>query len=134
MFTAVRASGTPNIISHNGFPQVLEHDPSAEDWTRLRRYASWMRGLHLGSDGATDVGTLLQLLRGSPDGLLFPKLEWIRWDLRRADTALPFFRLFLSPSLRRVAFHNQEYYWNLHLDQVATLVRLTWLCRLPLKI
>jgi len=43
------------------FPQVTEHDPSTEDWARLHRYASWMRGLHLYSCEGLPDNTLHRL-------------------------------------------------------------------------
>ena len=76
-----------------------------QDWARLHRYASWMRALHISSgDNHTD-DTLLRLSSNSPGGLLFPKLESLDWDIDEAYTILPFFRLFLSPHLQRVALY-----------------------------
>ena len=63
-----------------------------------------MPGLHLNEEPPS-ADTLLRLSRGSPDGLLFPKLEWLHWDLEEAGAALPFFCLFLSPHLRRITLY-----------------------------
>ena len=103
--------------------QEIARDPSVEDWARLRRYASWMRKLFLGFwDPSTD--TLLRLSCCSFDGFLFPKLESLRWNLNGADTTLPFFRLFLSPSLRRVSFSDRLYNWVLSPDQLAVVAKI----------
>ena len=79
------------------FPQVIEHDPSAEDWTRLQRYASWMRGLYLRHHENFTDSTLHRLSSNSTGGVLLPKLEWLHWDVHETSTALNSFRLFLSP-------------------------------------
>jgi len=57
-----------------------------------------MRRLYLNSDEYTS-DTLSRLSSNSPGGLLFPNLEWLRWDVYEIDTTLAFFRLFLSPHL-----------------------------------
>ena len=64
-----------------------------------------MPGLSLDYGGIPSADTLFRLSRHSPDGLLFPKLEWLHWDVDGADPALPFFRLFFSPRLRRITFY-----------------------------
>jgi len=84
------------------FPQAIEDDPSPGDWTRLRQYASWMRELHIGHGGEPPVGTLFRLSNNSPGGVLCPKLEGLSWDVWGAKNILSFFRLFLSPHLKRV--------------------------------
>ena len=63
-----------------------------------------MRRLNLDLDeiSVNTSDTLLRLSRSSPGGVLFPKLEWLRWDVDEVHTLLPFFRLFLSPHLKRV--------------------------------
>ena len=67
-----------------------------------------MPGLSLNEEGTPSADTLYQLSCGSPDGLLFPKLEWLHWDTDEARAALPFFRLFLSPHLRRIKFYTDR--------------------------
>ena len=64
-----------------------------------------MPGLDITNECTPSAGTLSRLSRGSPDGLLFPKLEWLNCVLDYADDALSFFRLFLSPHLRRIKFY-----------------------------
>ena len=64
-----------------------------------------MPGLSLDYGGTPSADTLFRLSRYSPDGPLFPKLEWLHWDVDGAGPALPFFGLFLSPHLRRITFH-----------------------------
>ena len=61
-----------------------------------------MRGVDIGVDPSAHA--LSRLSRGSPNGLLFPKLEWLVYDPYHGQSALPFFCLFLSPHLRRVNF------------------------------
>ena len=80
-----------------------------------------MSGLSLSKEEPS-ADTLSQLSRGSPDGLLFPKLEWLHWDVYDAGGALPFFRLFLSPHLRRISFDRNPDY-DIPLDQVAALAQ-----------
>ena len=103
------------------FPQVFKRDPSAEDWARLQRYASWMRGLHLDYDNYGN-NALSRLSSNSPGGLLFPKLESLDWDLFEAQYALPFFHLFLSPNLRRVTLYASLSNFRVHL--LAPLVQM----------
>jgi len=109
--------GVESIVSVCNFPgdrvrykfsQAIEHDPSAEDWTRLRRYASWMRELFIGwKDNITDEG-LSRLSSNSPDGVLFPKLEGLDWEVDLSCASIFFFfRLFLSPHLKRVSLCTQ---------------------------
>ena len=81
--------------------QALKREPSAEDWTRLRRYASWMRELHLLSFENIASDTISQFLRNSPGGVLCPKLDYLSWDVRGVDIVPEFFQLFLSPNLKR---------------------------------
>ncbi|KAF9648751.1 hypothetical protein BDM02DRAFT_3186859 [Thelephora ganbajun] len=86
----------------------IEQDPSAEDWTRLRRYASWMRRIDLGPDRKISRRTFFVLSRNCPGGVLFPKLEWLLWDINEACIILTFFRLFFSPSLKRVTSYGHS--------------------------
>ena len=99
------------IVSGRGFPvdsfryqlpQVIEHDPSVEDWARLRRYASWVRGLRLSSNRDITSDILSRISSNTPDGLLFPRLERLFLVTQATRTMLPFFRLFLSPQLKHV--------------------------------
>ena len=104
--------------------QAIEHDPSAEDWTRLRRYASWMRGLHLGSSGDITSDTLFRLSSNSPGGILFPKLETLIWDIHKASTALKFFRLFFSPNLGYVILYTYSILSDVPRSQLGALTQL----------
>ena len=90
------------------FPQAIERSPSPEGWARLQRYASRVRGLYLGYDGNIPTGTLFQLSSNSTGGVLYAKLEWLRWDVQETSNALPFFCLFLSPHPKRVALYNSS--------------------------
>jgi len=105
------------------FPQAIEHDPSAGDWTRLRRYASWMRGLNLGPDGDIRASTFSRLSSNSPGGMLCPKLEWLHWDVRGTPNALTSFRLFLSPHLNRVNFNDTAIH-DIPRAQLACIVQI----------
>ena len=105
------------------FPQVIEHDPSTEDWARLQRYASWMRGLHLGSYGKLSDNTLHQLSSNSPGGVLFPRLKWLCWDVHETSITPTFFRLFLSPHLKRVILCSYEFS-DIPSGQLAGLVQI----------
>ena len=94
------------------FPQAIKGDPSPMDRGRLRRYASWMRGLRLEmSDDVTD-DALSHLSHNSPDGVLFPKLEWLDLSITLSSVArLHCFRLFLSPHLKHVNLHDSFTSW-----------------------
>ena len=81
-----------------------------------------MSGLRLQRE-LPNADTLFRLSRDLPDGLLFPKLEWLDWDIDGAGPALPFFRLFLSPSLRCLALYNGPDVYDLPRDQVAALAQ-----------
>lgn len=87
--------------------QEIEDNPSTEDWDRLHRYASWMRGLDLDLDTEEISGDAFTLLVSNlpPDGVLFPNLEWLHWGVDRGG--FPFaFRLFLSSHLQRVTLYD----------------------------
>jgi len=105
--------GVESIVSVCNFPgdrvrykfsQAIERDPSAEDWTRLRRYASWMRELFIESNGNITDDILSRLLPNLPDGVLCPKLERLDWVVDISCASLSFPCLFLSPRLKRVNF------------------------------
>ena len=113
------------IVSGRGFPvdwfryqflQVIEHDPSARDWARLRRYASWVHGLRLDYDRNITSDTLSRISSNTPGGILFPKLKQLFLVAHAARNALPFFPLFLSPQLKHVTlctnFGLSEIPWN----------------------
>jgi len=86
---------------------VIERDPTLEDWGRLR-YASWMRELCIRWEENISNDTLSRLLDNSPDGVLFPNLERLYWKVDAPYTPLSFFRLFLSPRLKRVNLHTRS--------------------------
>ena len=81
-----------------------------------------MRGLYLGYDGKIPAGTLFQLSCNSPDGVLCAKLEWLRWDIQETSNTLPFFRLFLSPRLKRVALYNSSVFGEAQLTGLVQIV------------
>jgi len=94
------------------FPWAIKGDPPPTDWERLRRYASWMRGLCLEmSDDVTD-DALSHLSHNSPDGVLFPKLEWLDWPITLSSVVrLHCFRLFLFPHLKHINLHDPSRGW-----------------------
>ena len=83
-----------------------------------------MHGLHLGDEGILGPDTIFRLSHGSPDGLLFPKLEWLYWDIYQAVFSIPFFRLFLSPRLRRITFYTNSYIYRSLRGQVAAFAQI----------
>jgi len=105
------------------YPQAIEHDPSTEDWTRLRRYASWMRELHLPPYGKLPDSTLHRLSSNSPGGVLFPKLELLCWDVYETAIPLTSFPLFLSPHLKRIALCGPGMS-DISYGQLASLVQI----------
>ncbi|KAF9645906.1 hypothetical protein BDM02DRAFT_388324 [Thelephora ganbajun] len=103
---------------------AIERDPSAEDWARLQRYASWMRRIYLGPDGKIPRGTFFLLSRNCPGGVLFPKLERLFWDISGAYTILTFFRLFLSPHLKCVTLYGYPGVSVVPRDVLETLAQI----------
>jgi len=67
-----------------------------------------MRGLYFNYSGKFTVGALSRISLNSSGGVLCPKLEWLRLDLRKTVNALPLFRLLLSPHLKRVEFSDSS--------------------------
>jgi len=121
------------LVSGRDFPvycvrhrstQAIEYDPSAKDWLRLQRYASWMRELSLACDWYTTAGTLRRLSSHSPDGILCPKLERLDWDIGQMDSVLPFFHLFLSRHLKEVTLHTSVYLSHAPSGLSAALVQI----------
>ena len=68
--------------------------------------------------------TLSRLSSNPSSGPLFPKLEWLDWDIHAAHTALPFFNLFLSPNLRKVSLYISFNLPNIPGDLLPPLVRI----------
>ena len=102
------------------FPQTIKYSLSPGNWARLQRYAYWMHRLHLGYDGKIPAGTLLY---NSPGGVLCAKLEWLRWSVQETSDALPFFGLFFSPHLKRIALYNPNAF-GLPTAQLTDLVQI----------
>ena len=105
------------------FFQAIEDDLLTEGWARLQQYASWMRGLHLGSEQVL-CDTFLQLSRSSAGGVLFPRLEWLVWEVGRTDIPLPCFHLFFPPQLKEVALYAHHRMPDIPKDQIAALVHI----------
>ena len=120
----VSCRGFPVDLFRHRFPQVIEHDPSAEDWARLRRYASWVRGLRLSYDRDITSDILSRISSNAPGGILFPKLERLFFVTHTARTALPFFPLFLSPQLKHVTLCTDFGLPDIPSDQSVALVQI----------
>ena len=65
---------------------MFVRDPSAEDWVRVHRYASWIRGLNLDAEDNYVSDILSRFSSNSPGGLLFPKLESLEWDTEEVES------------------------------------------------
>jgi hypothetical protein len=126
--------GSPTSISRPlTVSQEIEHQPSTEDWARLRRYASWIQDLRIGYGEHTDTGSLTLLQSASEEwGALLPNLVVLRWKVARTDATLPFFKLFLSPRLERVGLYSHHANRTLSPGQAFSVHRL--ICALPTSV
>jgi len=70
-------------------------------WDRFRRYASWMREVHM--DGGLEFrgNTLEQLRSNSPAGGWFPALQELSGHISKYT--LPYVDLFLAPNLKKIS-------------------------------
>ena len=82
-----------------------------------------MRGLDLIPYEKIPDSTLHRLSSNSPGGVLFPKLEWLCWDVYDTSIALTSFPLFLSPHLKRIALCGPGMS-DIQLYQLASLVQI----------
>lgn len=82
--------------------QVIRCDPLPKDWSRIQRYASWIRELYLDWGENIPEGFLSRLSHNSTDGVLFSNLEQLTWEFEAPRIPLSHFRLFLSSHLKRV--------------------------------
>ena len=78
-------------------------DPSPEAWSRVRRYAAWMRQVHLGDQSAIVGDTLYKLRQGLPSGGWFPALQDL--SLSITESNLPYTDLFFSPHLKKISIY-----------------------------
>ena len=76
-------------------------DPSRGAWSRVQRYASWMRRIYLDQGWTLEENTLSKLRRSSPIGGWFPALQHLFWRITRSN--LSYVDLFLSPHLTKVS-------------------------------
>ena len=74
-------------------------DPSPEAWSRVHRYASWMRQLCV--DDAIGEETFRKLNLNAPADRWFPVLQDLSLSITRSN--LPYTDLFLSPHLKRIS-------------------------------
>jgi len=82
-----------------------------------------MRGLQLRPYERIPDSTLHRLSSNLPGGVLFSRLEWLRWDVDETSIALTSFPLFLSPHLKRITFHNSSMS-DIQSGQLADLVQI----------
>ena len=83
-------------------------DPSPEAWSRFRRYASWIRQIHVHE--LSNAGSVFHKLRlNSPTGGWFPALQHLSWHIAESD--LPYTDLFFSPHLKRISIRTPGA-WN----------------------
>jgi len=83
-----------------------------------------MRGLYLSSDQDTTSDTLSRILCNTPGGVLFPRLERLFWNTNATHNALAFFRLFLSPQLKRVTLRADPVSSDTPSDLLAAIARI----------
>jgi len=131
--TAVSCRDFPVCRIQHQFPQEIGRNHSRMEWARFRRYASWMRGLKINYHGTTSTDTLSMISCHIPRGLLFPKLEWLHWDVYIADPVFPFFDLFLSPRLQRVTFHADPHSFDIPQRRVAVFAQIISVLPTPLE-
>ena len=84
---------------------MIKCDPPVEGWARLRRYASWMGGLRLRPEEKLTSDVFFRLSRSSAGGVLFPKLEWLEWDISDVVIGSSYFHLLLPPQLKNITIH-----------------------------
>jgi len=75
-----------------------------------------MRELIIGSEHDITHDTGSRLSSNSPDGLLFPKLERLEWEVGTSWAPLPFFSIFLSPRLKRVNLYTDSIHFGIPRD------------------
>lgn len=73
------------------------------EWDKFRRYASWMRQLHLDFDSTVSEEVLHMISANSSNGIMCPGLRTLLWTVE--PHTLPFHRLFFSPHLTDFEFH-----------------------------
>ena len=81
-------------------PEVVR-DPAPGDWDRVKRYASWMRQVHLYEWMHPGKETFKKLRLNSPPGGWFPTLQDLSFCIK--DETIPYADLFFSPHLKRVS-------------------------------
>ena len=82
-----------------------------------------MRGLHLGP-GHILRDIFFRLSRSSNGGVLFPRLEWLVWELEKTDIPLSCFHLFLPPQLKEVAVYTYHRISGIPRGQVEALAHI----------
>ena len=84
-------------------------DPSPEDWSRVQRYASWMRQVRVEEITTLGEETFNKLRLNSPSGGWFPALQDLSWCITTPN--LPYADIFFSPHLRKISIAPAES-WN----------------------
>ena len=83
------------------FQFKVKGDPSPEAWSKVHRYASWMRQTDVDGWTIPEEETFRKLCLNSPPGGWFPALQGLYWCITRSN--LPYFDLFLSPNMKRIS-------------------------------
>ena len=97
LYTLLGVLPEEHMESH---PEVVG-DPSPGDWDRVKRYASWMRQVHLYEWMYPGEETFKKLRLNSPPGGWFPTLQDLSFCIK--DDTIPYADLFFSPHLKRVS-------------------------------
>ena len=93
--------------------QVAEYNNSGSAWQRFRRYATWMRRLHLREkdDHWMKADVFGHLLAAPTSGPVCPALSSLTCHLTKANQ--PFIPYFLSPHLTHLTIHGPPFYYNI---------------------
>ena len=88
---------------------TIVEDPSPEDWSRVQRYASWMRRIRVEELKTLGEETFNKLRLNSPPGGWFPALQDLSWCITTPN--LPYADIFFSPHLKKIYIAPAES-WN----------------------
>ena len=90
---------------------MIVGDPSPKHWNRVRRYASWMREVHVEEWSTLENDAFLKLRLNSPPGGWFPALQ--RLSLYITEPNLPHANLFFSQHLKEL-YIRLPWYWRIY--------------------
>lgn len=83
------------------FQLRIVRDPSPEAWSRVQRYASWMRHVHMDGWFALGDDALTKFRLNTPVDGWFPVVHDLFW--RITELNLPYLDLFFSPHLKKIS-------------------------------